>query len=221
MARSGGTTASKKSTALLDFDRARGDRVAGTDEVGRGCLAGPIVAAGVLFDYSRMNESDLTVLASLNDSKKLSAPRREQLFGEITRAAESVAVIVRSAAYIDQYGLHRTNLHCLGTALDRVASPDDVLLSDGYMPFGLEQPCEVVVKGDATSAAIAAASIIAKVSRDRFMREASERFPEFGFDQHVGYATATHREAIQQHGPTILHRRSFASSAYEQFQLVA
>lgn len=231
MVRSGGTAATgtaapktaapRSRTALLDFDRSRGGRVAGTDEAGRGCLAGPIVAAGVLFDYERMSDNDLVLLQSLNDSKKLTAARREELFGEITRVADSVAVVVRSAAYIDQFGLHRTNLHCLGTALDRVASPDDVLLSDGYMPFGLEQPCEAVVKGDATSAAIAAASIIAKVSRDRFMHLAAERFPDFGFDQHVGYATAAHRDAIQQHGPTVLHRRSFASSAYEQFQLVA
>lgn len=221
MARSGGTASSKERTALLDFDRSRGSRVAGTDEAGRGCLAGPIVAAGVLFDYERMSEHELSMLESLNDSKKLSAPRREELFGAITRAAESVAVVVRSASYIDQFGLHRTNLHCLGTALDRVASPDDILLSDGYMPFGLDQPCEAVVKGDASSAAIAAASIVAKVSRDRFMHNAALRFPDFGFEQHVGYATATHREAIQQYGPTVLHRRSFASSAYEQFQLVA
>ncbi|MGB0890310.1 MAG: ribonuclease HII [Solirubrobacterales bacterium] len=157
----------------------------------------------------------------MNDSKKLSAVRREALFGDITRIATAVAVVVRSASYIDEYGLHRTNLHCLGTALDRVSGAGDVMLSDGYMPFGLEEPCEAVVKGDATSAAIAAASIVAKVSRDRFMKRASVRYPEFGFHQHVGYATSTHREAIQTHGPTPLHRRSFASTAYEQFQLVA
>lgn len=209
------------SSKLIEFDRARGDRVAGADEAGRGCLAGPIVAAGVLFDYSAIDPAEIATLASLNDSKKLTASRREALFGQITRLASSVAVVVRSASYIDQYGLHRTNLHCLGTALDRVADEGDVLLSDGYMPFGLDQPCEAVVKGDATSAAIAAASIVAKVSRDRFMHHAAARFPEFGFDQHVGYATAAHREAIQLNGPTPLHRRSFASSAYEQFQLVA
>ncbi len=215
MARSGGTS------PLVEFDRARGKRVAGTDEAGRGCLAGPIVAAGVLFDYESISRRDLISLSAMNDSKKLSAARREVLFGDITRVATAVAVVVRSAAYIDEYGLHRTNLHCLGTALDRVAGAGDVMLSDGYMPFGLNEPCEAVVKGDATSAAIAAASIVAKVSRDRFMQRASTKYPQFGFDQHVGYATAAHREAIQAHGPTPLHRRSFASSAYEQFQLVA
>lgn len=208
-------------TALLDFDRARGPRVAGTDEAGRGCLAGPIVAAGVIFDYESIGQADSSVLACLNDSKRLSADRRNELFGEITRIASAVAVVSRSAAYIDQMGLHRTNLHCLGTALTRVGGPEDVLLSDGYMPLGLERPCEAIVKGDSTSAAVAAASIVAKVSRDRHMHILAERFPEYGFDQHVGYATAGHREAIVRHGPTPVHRRSFSSAAYEQFQLVA
>lgn len=207
--------------SLIEFDRERGTRVAGTDEAGRGCLAGPIVAAGVAFDYASMSDADLEQVASMNDSKKLSAARREELFGTITRVASSVAVIVRSATYIDQFGLHRTNLHCLGTSLARVQTPGTILLSDGYMPFGLEEPCEAVVKGDATSAAIAAASIVAKVSRDRFMCQTALKYPEFGFDKHVGYATPTHRDAIIEFGPTPIHRRSFASTAYEQFQLVA
>lgn len=208
-------------TALFEFDRARGDIVAGADEAGRGCLAGPIVAAGVRLDYRRLSSEDLEALAGVNDSKKLTAAKREQLFSEISRAATSVAVIVRSAGYIDSHGLHRTNLHCLGTALSRVSTPETVLISDGYMPFGLEQDCEAVVKGDATSAAIAAASIVAKVSRDRFMSHAALEFPDYGFEQHVGYATPIHRDAIIEFGPTRLHRRSFASAAYEQFELVA
>jgi ribonuclease HII len=209
------------SSALLEFDRARGTRIAGADEVGRGCLAGPIVAAGVAFDYDTLSDEDLSTLSALNDSKKLSAETRELLFGEITRIASAVALISRSATYIDQMGLHRTNLHCLGTALTRVNEPGTVLLSDGYMPFGLTEPCEVVVKGDATSAAIAAASIIAKVSRDRYMNEVAAAYPQYGFDKHVGYATPVHRDAIIEFGPTPIHRRSFASTAYEQFQLVA
>ncbi|MGK2878208.1 MAG: ribonuclease HII [Solirubrobacterales bacterium] len=209
------------SSALIEFDQVRGTRVAGADEAGRGCLAGPIVAAGVAFDYESISGEDLSTLAALNDSKKLSADRREQLFGEITRIASAVALISRSATYIDQMGLHRTNLHCLGSGLARVNAADTVLLSDGYMPFGLEDPCEAVVKGDATSAAIAAASIIAKVSRDRFMNQVAAEYPEYGFEQHVGYATPVHREAIVEFGPTPIHRRSFASTAYEQFQLVA
>jgi ribonuclease HII len=208
-------------SALLEFDRARGSRVAGADEAGRGCLAGPIVAAGVSFDYDSLSDADISTLAALNDSKKLAADRREELFCEITRIAACVALISRSATYIDQMGLHRTNLHCLGSALARVNSPGAILLSDGYMPFGLAEPCEAVVKGDATSAAIAAASIIAKVSRDRFMNQVAGTYPTYGFEQHVGYATPVHREAIIEFGPTPIHRRSFASTAYEQFELVA
>jgi ribonuclease HII len=206
---------------LIEFDRARGARVAGTDEVGRGCLAGPIVAAAVAFEYDRLSAADLATLESMDDSKKLSADRREALFGEITRIASAVAVVSRSATYIDTFGLHRTNIHCLGTALSRVNTPETTLLSDGYMPFGIDDPCEVVVKGDATSAAIAAASIIAKVSRDRYMNRVSLEYPAYGFEQHVGYATPVHRDAIIEHGPTPIHRLSFASTAYEQFQLVA
>lgn len=206
--------------SLIDFDLRRGPIVAGADEAGRGCLAGPIVAAGVCFDYRSMGRHELVALGELNDSKQLAAERREELFEQITWMALSVAVIVRSAAYIDAFGLHKTNLHCLGTALARVSpGPECVLLSDGYEPFGLTQPCEAIVKGDGRSAAIAAASIVAKVSRDRFMRRAAMTHDGWGFERHVGYATAAHREAIRRHGLSPLHRRSFASSAYEQLAL--
>jgi ribonuclease HII len=208
--------------SLIEFDRLRGSRIAGADEAGRGCLAGPIVAAGVAFDYDGLSEADLTTLTALDDSKRLSADRRIELFSEITRIASAVALISRTAGYIDDHGLHRTNLHCLGSALDRVGGADHgVALSDGYMPLGFEGSCEAVVKGDSTSAAIAAASIIAKVSRDRYMWALAEQHPEYSFEQHVGYATPVHRDAIVKFGPTAFHRRSFSSSAYEQFQLVA
>jgi ribonuclease HII len=206
---------------LIKFDRKRGVRVAGTDEVGRGCLAGPIVAAAVAFDYDKLSDADLSTLEALDDSKKLSSDRREGLIGEITRIASSVSVVSRSANYIDTFKLHRTNLHCLGMALTRVNRPGTTLLSDGYLPMGLDDPCEVVVKGDRSSAAIAAASIVAKVSRDRYMNRIALEFPEYGFEQHVGYATDVHRDAIMKFGPTPIHRLSFASTAYEQFQLVA
>lgn len=208
-------------TAMIEFDCERADTVAGADEAGRGCLAGPIVAAGVRFDYASLSSAEFDTLASMNDSKKLSAARREALFGDVLRIAGSVAVVVRSASYIDSFGLHRTNLHCLGTALQRVATPEASLISDGYMPFGLDRDCEAVVKGDARSAAVAAASIVAKVSRDRYMRRAGITYAGWGFEQHVGYATATHHAAIRELGITPLHRRSFASTAYEQLPLVA
>ncbi len=206
---------------LIEFDLKRGTLVAGADEAGRGCLAGPIVAAGVCFDYARLSPEDHRILGGLNDSKKLSAARRELMFEAILHLARSVAVISRSAAYIDDFGLHKTNLHCLGTALARVQAAGGALLSDGYRPSGLETPCEAVVKGDAKSASIAAASIVAKVSRDRFMRRAALRYKGWGFENHVGYATAAHQRAIVELGLTPLHRRSFASVAYEQLSLVA
>lgn len=206
---------------MIDFDRTRGWSVAGTDECGRGCLAGPIVAAGVRFDYDTLSAADLEALTALNDSKKLSGKRRGELFSDICRIASAVSVVSRSAGYIDRYQLHKTNLHCLGTALALVERPGTFLLSDGYMPSGLDHPCEAVVKGDATSAAIAAASIVAKVSRDRFMQSIAATYPEYSFERHVGYATPIHRAAIVAHGPTPIHRMSFASDAYEQFQLVA
>lgn len=208
-------------TPLIDFDRTKGELVAGADEAGRGCLAGPIVAAGVCFDYAATDGTDLAVIAALNDSKRLTPQRREDLYGEITRIALAVAVVVRSAPYIDEFGLHRTNLHCLGTALSRVSPAGCVLLSDGYMPLGIENGCEAVVKGDSKSAAIAAASIVAKVSRDRFMRRAAIAHEGWGFEDHVGYATPAHHDAIIALGLTPLHRRSFASVAYEQLALVA
>ncbi|MBI4898534.1 MAG: ribonuclease HII [Actinobacteria bacterium] len=210
-----------KRSDLIEFDLQHGTVVAGADEAGRGCLAGPIVAAGVCFDYESLSPDDYGVLGALNDSKKLTAARREELFEVILRLAKSVAVISRSAAYIDEFGLHRTNLHCLGTALARVRGVNGALLSDGYMPSGLDEPCEAVVKGDAKSASIAAASIIAKVSRDRFMCRAALTHDGWGFENHVGYATAAHQRAIIERGLTPLHRRSFASAAYEQLSLVA
>lgn len=208
-------------SSLIDFDRSRGTIVAGADEAGRGCLAGPIVAAAVCIDYTSLDDSDLSVLSELDDSKKLSSTRRERLFAEITRVATNVAVVVRSAEYIDAFGLHRTNLHCLGTALHRSAPPNAVLLSDGYMPFGVERPCDAVVKGDSKSAAIAAASIVAKVVRDRFMCRAAQVHVGWGFEDHVGYATPAHHAAIIALGLTPLHRRSFSSVAYEQLSLTA
>lgn len=204
---------------LVDFDLGHGSLVAGADEAGRGCLAGPIVAAGVRIDYDRLTADDRSVLAELDDSKKLTPDRREEMFNEITRLASAAAVIVRSSSYIDDFGLHRTNLHCLGTALARVSRPGVVMFSDGYVPMGLREPCEALIRGDGTSATVAAASIVAKVSRDRFMHRIAPQYGDWGFEEHVGYSTPSHREAISRLGLTPFHRRSFASVAYEQLEL--
>lgn len=205
---------------LFAFDRGLGVRfVAGADEAGRGCLAGPLVAAAVLFDYERLSRADARALRALNDSKQQSAQAREELYPVILRVAARVAIVSRCAPGIDRRGLHKTNLAALREALRRVATDDCICLSDGFSlgVIGYEQ--RVIVGGDARSAAIAAASVVAKVTRDRFMRRADVQHPGWDFASHVGYATPEHRAAIQRLGITPLHRRSFQSAAYQQLTL--
>jgi ribonuclease HII len=205
---------------LFAFDREVGSRfVAGADEAGRGCLAGPLVAAAVLFDLERLTLADRRALTKLNDSKQHSEAAREELYPLVMRACARTAVVSRSVRAIDSRGLHVSNLDALRAALRRVAVPGTVCLVDGFgvPPFEHEQ--RAVVEGDARSAAIAAASVLAKVSRDRYMRRAAERHPEWDFGAHVGYSTPDHRAAIAAHGVSPLHRMSFNSTAYQQLTL--
>lgn len=205
---------------LFAFDRALGARfVAGADEAGRGCLAGPLVAAAVLFDYERLSRADLRALSALNDSKQQTAERRDALYPVILRVATRVAVISRCAPGIDRRGLHVTNLAALRDALARVACEGAICLSDGFPVADVGHEQQAVVGGDARSAAIAAASVIAKVTRDRFMYRADAAHPGWEFASHVGYATREHRAAIERLGITPLHRLSFQSAAYQQLAL--
>ena len=205
---------------LVAFDRSLGRRfVAGADEAGRGCLAGPLVAAAVLFDYERLGPGDVRALAGLNDSKQQTEERREALYPVILRTAARVAVVSRCASGIDRRGLHVTNLAALRDALAQVARDGCVCLSDGFPVGELGHPRQAVVGGDARSAAIAAASVIAKVTRDRYMRRADDLHPGWEFASHVGYATPEHRAAIERLGITPLHRMSFQSAAYQQLAL--
>lgn len=205
---------------LFAFDRSLGVRfVAGADEAGRGCLAGPLVAAAVLFDYERLRPADVRALAALNDSKQQTEERREQLYPLILRIASRVAVVSRCAGGIDRRGLHVTNLAALRDALNRVARPGCICLSDGFPVRGVGHEQRAVVGGDALSAAIAAASVIAKVTRDRYMRRADALHPGWEFASHVGYATPEHRAAIERLGVSPLHRLSFQSIAYQQLSL--
>jgi ribonuclease HII len=203
---------------LVLHDRRLGVRwVAGADEAGRGSLAGPLVAAAVLFDMHRLGVREVRALGELNDSKQHTAATREKLFPIVMRTAVKVCVVSRCAGGIDARGLHRTNLHALRDALRSVTSghKGDVLcLVDGFRVPAFEHEHRAVVDGDATSAAIAAASILAKVSRDRFMQRADARHPGWQFAAHVGYSTPEHRDAIQRQGVSPLHRMSFASVAY-------
>jgi ribonuclease HII len=205
---------------LFAFDRALETRfVAGADEAGRGSLAGPLVAAAVLFDYQRLGLGDRRALSRLNDSKQHSEEAREELYPRILRAAARALVVSRCVRGIDSRGLHVTNLDALRSALAGVAQPGAICLVDGFrVPhFGHEQ--RAVIDGDCRSAAIAAASVLAKVTRDRYMRAAAERHPEWDFATNVGYSTPEHRAAIAAHGVSPLHRMSFQSIAYTQLPL--
>ena len=205
---------------LFQFDRRLGVRwVAGADEAGRGCLAGPLVAAAVLFDVSTLGVREVRALSALNDSKQHTPEARELLYPVVLRTAARVAVVSRCVRRIDDSGLHNTNLAALREALMKVARPGCICLSDGFpvADLGFEQ--RAIVEGDATSAAIAAASIVAKVSRDRFMHRAATLHPGWDFQSHVGYSTPEHRDAIQRLGVSPLHRLSFQSTAYQQLAL--
>ena len=206
---------------LFAFDRGLGTRlVAGADEAGRGCLAGPLVAAAVLIDYEALSHADRRALGGLHDSKQMSAEKRAELFPCVLRAAERVSVVVRCAGGIDDRGLHVTNIEALASALERLRpGPEATCLVDGFSLRRCAVPHRAVVEGDGTSAAIAAASVLAKVTRDRYMHGAASEHPGWGFEEHVGYSTPEHREAIERIGISPLHRRSFQSVAYSQLEL--
>ena len=171
-----------RSRRLFAFDRGLGARfVAGTDEAGRGCLAGPLVAAAVLFDYETLSHADRRGLSGLHDSKQMTEERRLDIFPAVLRAAERVSVVIRSANGIDRRGLHVTNIEALGVALERLYLGEEAMaLVDGFSLPRCSVPHRRVIGGDRTSAAIAAASVIAKVTRDRYMHEAALTHPGLG-----------------------------------------
>jgi ribonuclease HII len=200
---------------LLRFDRRLGTRfVAGADEAGRGSLAGPLVVAGVLFDYEALRGHCVRPLAQLNDSKQVDPDDRERLYHAVLASATRVAVRVIASTEIDREGLHRSNLWGLRTVLSELHRPAGACLVDGFRLGPLAPPHTAVVDGDTKSAAIAAASVVAKVTRDRLMRRLDAVYPRYGFSSHVGYITPEHTRAVIVHGPCPQHRRSFAARAY-------
>jgi len=173
----------------------------------------------VLIDYERLSLRDRRALGELNDSKQRTEEEREALYPVVVRAVERVAVTVRCVRCIDAWGLHVTNLAALARSLERVAVPGAACLVDGFSIPACGVEHRAVIDGDARSAAIAAASVVAKVTRDRYMHRADGSYPGFGFVENVGYSTPEHRAAIIERGPSTLHRRSFQSIAYSQLEL--
>ncbi|QIC74866.1 ribonuclease HII [Acinetobacter indicus] len=178
-------------------------KIAGVDEAGRGPLVGTVVVAAVILDPNNP-------IAGLNDSKKLSEKKREKLFIEIQEKALAWAIAEASPAEIDELNILQASLLAMRRAVEALqVQPDQVLVDGNKIPQGLIMPCEAVVGGDALHAEISAASILAKVTRDRQMLELDQKFPQFGFAKHKGYPTKAHFEAIALHGVTTEHRRSF------------
>jgi ribonuclease HII len=190
--------------------------LAGADEAGRGSLAGPLVAAAVVLDYSR---SPHIGLAGLTDSKLLTPATRESLYRCVLISAKRVCWIAVSAGTIDRLGLHRCNLMALCRVLESCSAEYGSALVDGFDIARPDLRATGVVRGDYKSAAVAAASIVAKVVRDRLMRSIAPSYPEYGFDGHVGYGTEAHMAALRVHGPCRLHRTSFQGVGTPQLVL--
>ena len=211
-----GRVARSSGQRLLAHDRRLGVRfVAGADEAGRGSLAGPLVVAGVLLDFETLRGARVRPLAGLNDSKQVAPDDREALFHAVAGCASGISVRIVSVHEIDRSGLHRSNLAGLRAVLSDLHPPAEACLVDGFRLGASAPPHKALVDGDARSAAIAAASIVAKVVRDRVMRRLDALYPRYGFVSHVGYITPEHSEAVRVFGPSSLHRRSFQAACYE------
>ncbi len=187
--------------------------VAGLDEAGRGCLAGPVVAAAVILPLAPGAETGadiMTRLAGVNDSKLLSEAARERLYDVVMLNALSVGVGIGSVTLIDERNILQATKYAMRSALTQLSPSAQALLLDALLLPTISLPQRSLIKGDSRCLSIAAASIIAKVTRDRLMCQLHEQYPAYGFDQHKGYGTAAHMAALQQHGVTPHHRRSFA-----------
>ena len=182
--------------------------IAGVDEAGRGPCAGPLVVAAVILKDPTASE-----LSEVRDSKEVSESKREILFDVIMKLAESVSVIIVPPSEIDERGVHAANLDGMRRAVKGLSIEPAYVLTDGYAIEGLAIPNVAVWKGDQVVTAISAASIIAKVTRDRIMIELDSKYPQYGFAKHKGYITAIHTKALTEHGPCIEHRTSFSNIA--------
>jgi ribonuclease HII len=200
----------RRDAGLYGYERALRrvglDPVAGVDEAGRGACAGPLVAAAVI-----LPEGKRGVVPGLADSKLLTARARERCYDEVLRRAEAWSVVVVSSQECDRLGMHVANLEALRRCTALLDVRPSYVLTDGFPVDGLGVPGLAVWKGDRVAACIAAASVIAKVTRDRMMADLHHQFPVYDFATHKGYITATHTAALEQHGPCSVHRRRFVN----------
>ena len=178
--------------------------ICGVDEAGRGPLAGPVFAAAVILPKHFPEE-----LGDINDSKKLSSKKREELYEKILKVAINYSVASINEKVIDDINILNATLLCMKTAIDRLSTKPDFILVDGNKSPKIKIHTRNLVKGDSLSASIAAASILAKVARDRYMMNISEKYPRYGFHKHKGYGTIEHVRKIREYGPCKIHRKSF------------
>lgn len=184
--------------------------VAGVDEVGRGPLAGPVVCAAVILPLGEEKR-----IAGINDSKKLSAKKREELAALIRERARAYAIEEASNEVIDEINILQATRLCMKRAVEKLSPAADMILTDGNMTLDIEAPQRSIVKGDALVASIGAASILAKVYRDALMREYAKLYPEYAFERNAGYGTAAHIAAIREVGICPIHRRTFVTKFWD------
>ena len=195
--------------SMLEYERkyySEGKKlIAGIDEVGRGPLAGPVCAAAVIMPEG------LTI-DGINDSKKLSEKKRELLYDEIIEKAVAWSVFFIKPEVIDEINIRKATHLAMENAVKKLSVQPEILLVDGNDNISFDIPCEYIIKGDAKSHSIAAASIVAKVTRDRYMVEMAEVYPEYSFEKHKGYGTKVHMEAIREHGISPIPRKTFITA---------
>lgn len=183
--------------------------VCGVDEAGRGPLAGPVCAAAVILPEN-------CGIEGLNDSKKLTEKKREKLYDIIIEKAVAFSVAYGTVEEIEEHNILNATFLAMNRAIEGLSKRPDYALIDGNrVPIGITVPCETVIKGDALSCSIAAASILAKVTRDRLLLQYADTYPQYGFEKHKGYGTAAHYEAIRKYGVLPIHRMSFLKSFFE------
>lgn len=190
---------------LFEFDKVIRENygvICGVDEAGRGPLAGDVYAAAVIFDKD-------TIIDGINDSKKLSEKKREFLYDEIILKAKSYCIATATVDEIEEFNILQATFLAMYRAIDGLKDKFDLALIDGNQMPPIPCSAQTIIKGDASSASIAAASILAKVSRDRYMKEQADKYPQYRFEKHKGYGTKLHMDLILEYGPCEIHRMSF------------